>query len=406
MNQGQSPQALSAERVSIPAGHAWNRLVWVSAAAGVLGTAVSVLLVTDQFYFSWLVSFMYFLSIALGGLFFVLVLFLTRAGWGVVVRRIAENAMATLPLFALMFIPIWVGRKELFHWTHEDAVAADVILQGKLTYLNTSSVWPPGFLARAVIYFALWTLMSLWFVRQSQRQDGGGDHRITRRLQAASGPAIIVYALSSSFAAFDWMMSLDPHWYSTMFGVYYFAGTLIGIFSFMVVVIVVMQAMGLLRDVISIEHFHDLGKLLFAFTVFWAYIAFSQYFLIWYSNLPEETFWYLHRLEGSWRSVSILLAVGHFAVPFFFLMPRTIKRKTGLLLLGALWMLLMHFIDIYWLVMPVLHRHGFQIDILDLTTFIGVGGIFFAAFGWNMRRRALIPVRDPRLPESLAFENV
>ena len=403
MSHAQSLQALSPEQVSVPDGHAWSRLAWTAAVTGVMGLVVSTILgwETEQFYFSWLVAYMYFLSIALGGLFFVLILFATMAGWGVVVRRLAENVMATLPLFALLFIPIWMGRKELFRWMREDVVAEDALIQSKGWYLNTDF-----FLGRALFYFLVWTLISLWFAQQSRRQDQSGDHRITRRLQAASGPAIIVYALTSSFAAFDWMMSLDPHWYSTMFGVYYFAGTLVGIFAFMVVIIVVVQATGLLRNVITVEHFHDLGKLLFAFTVFWAYIAFSQYFLIWYGNLPEETFWFLHRLEGSWRAMSVGLAVGHFAVPFFFLMPRTIKRKTGLLLLGALWMLLMHFIDIYWFVMPVLHHHGFQIGLLDVTTFLGVGGIFLAVFGWLMGRRALVPVKDPRLPESLAFENV
>jgi hypothetical protein len=396
-------QTLGANEVTLPKGHLFTRLTWVAAVIGVVGVVASLVLRAghdEQFYFSWLVAYLYFLSIALGGLFFVMVLFVTRAGWGVVVRRVAENAMVTIPIFIVLFIPVFLGMGELFHWTHADAVEHDALLQSKTWYLNNGR-----FLGFAALYFLLWTGMALWFGRQSLRQDASGDHAITRRLQATAAPGLIVFALTVSFAAFDWMMSLDPHWYSTIFGIYYFSGCLVGVFAFMIVVFVVLRATGVLRNVVTVEHFHDLGKLLFAFTVFWSYIAFSQYFLIWYGNIPEETVWYMHRLEGSWGKASIALALGHFAIPFFFLMPQTIKRKTPLLLLGALWMLLMHYIDVYWVIMPVLHPHGVEFGILDVTTFVGIGGLFLAAFGWMMGRRALVPLRDPRLPESLGFEN-
>jgi hypothetical protein len=403
LGQAAGGHTLSPSQFSIPGASLWARLPWIAGIVGLLGVIVSAAIGwgTEQFYFSWLTAYLYFLSIALGGLFFVLVLFVTKAGWGVVVRRVSENIMSTLPLFAVLFIPIWLGRHELFHWTHAEAVANDAILQAKAPYLNGGF-----FLVRAVAYFVVWALLSWWFAAQSRRQDHSGDHAITRRLQFWSGPSIFLFALTTSFAAFDWIMSLDPHWYSTIFGVYFFAGALVGVFAFQAIVFIGLEASGLLRNVVNTEHFHDMGKLLFAFTVFWAYIAFSQYFLIWYANIPEETVWFEHRLVGSWETMSLLLAAGHFVVPFFFLMPRTIKRNRVPLLVGAAWMLLMHFVDVFWCVMPVLHHHGFHLGVLDVTTFLGIGGLFVSVFSRLLARHALIPVKDPRLPESLAFENM
>jgi hypothetical protein len=391
------------EELTIPAGHRWNRLPLVAAAVGVPALAVSVLLGTrdpGQFYFSWLVAFMFWLSIALGGLFFVLTHYVTKASWSVVVRRQAENIMATLPLFIVLFVPVVLGMHHLFHWTDAEHVAHDPLLQGKAAYLNTEF-----FLIRAAICFAAWTLVSWWFVRRSTKQDATGDVPTTLRLIQVSAPALFVFAITVTVAAIDWLMTLDPHWYSTMFGVYYFAGCLVGIFAFMSLLATAMQRAGLTGGTVTTEHLHDLGKLLFAFTVFWAYIAFSQYFLIWYANIPEETTFFHHRATGSWMTITILLAWGHFGVPFLFLMSRHVKRRPALLAAGAAWMLLMHFLDLHWIIMPVHHQAGFQLSALDLTTLVGIGGLFVSLVGWQMRRRALIPVRDPRLAESLGFEN-
>jgi hypothetical protein len=323
--------------------------------------------------------------------------FATKAGWSVVVRRIAEQAMATLPLFVLLFVPVLIGIEELFSWTHAEKVADDALLQAKAPYLNVGF-----FQLRAAVYFAAWIALSWIFSTQSRRQDRSGDHVITRRLQRLSQPGIVVFALTTTFASIDWIMSLDPHWYSTMYGVYYFSGCLVGIYAFLIIVATASRRAGLL-GVLSGDHFHDLGKLLFAFTVFWAYIAFCQYFLIWYGNIPEETLWYIHRTEGSWRDVSILLAVGHFVIPFFFLMREAVKRRPALLVAGAVWMLLMHLLDIYWLVMPSLHEHGAHFGPADVAALAAVGGFFLGGFGWALRRAPLIPIKDPRLPESLSF---
>jgi hypothetical protein len=392
------------EDVTIPAGHAWTRLPLIGAVIGVIGIGVSLTqrgAHPEQFAFSWLVSYMYFLSIALGGLFFVLTHYATRAKWSVVVRRVAEHVMITLPLFAVLFIPIYLGRHELYHWLDAEAVAHDALLQSKQGFLNEGF-----FTIRAVSYLVAWSVLAWWFLRGSYKQDATGDPGVTKRLIQLSAPALVVFALTVTFASVDWIMSLDPHWYSTMFGVYYFSGCLVGFFAFMCILTVRMQRAGLLGGAVSVEHVHDLGKLLFAFTVFWAYIAFSQYFLIWYANIPEETVFYLHRSHGAWEQLTLLLAIGHFAVPFFFLMSRAIKRRPLLLVLGSLWMLSMHLLDLYWLVMPTLHAHDPHLSALDFSSLIGIGGLFVAVMGWSMRRGALVPLRDPRLNDSLGFENI
>jgi hypothetical protein len=216
---------------------------------------------------------------------------------------------------------------------------------------------------------------------------------------------MIVLALTETFASIDWIMSLTPLWYSTIFGVYFFAGSFLGFIALLSVVAPAMRGAGLLDTVISTEHLHDIGKLLFAFTAFWAYIAFSQFFLIWYANLPEETIWYKARLEGSWTTISILLMAGHFGIPFFYLMGRAVKRRNSTLAVGGVWLLAMHFVDLYWQVMPTLHPEEVRPSALDVAAFVAVGGCFVAAAGWLMRRQALVPLRDPRLAESLAFEN-
>jgi hypothetical protein len=393
---------LSKEQLTLAPGALATRLPLIGLILGLLGLGSTALLAGDHqqgALYSYLVAFLFFLSIALGGLFFVLVLFATKAGWGVAIRRLAENAMATLPLFGLLFLPIaWGGGQIFTSWWA--GPGDDPLLIMKEPYLNADF-----FLLRAVGYFVVWTALSMWFSSRSTAQDASGDHSITRRLQQVSAPGLILYAVTVTFASFDWLMALDPHWYSTIFGVYFFGGCLVAIFSFVIVAAVMLQSTGYLREVIGPGHYHDLGKLLFAFTVFWAYIGFSQYFLIWYGNIPEETLWYRHRLHHGWQILAAVLAIGHFALPFFFLMSKTIKQKPRLLMLGALWMLLMHLADVYWIVMPNLYAHGPHFSVLDVTTLLGVGGLFLGAFGWSLRRRALIPVKDPRLPESLTLDN-
>jgi hypothetical protein len=354
----------------------------------------------ERFFAAWLVAFTFFLTIALGCLFFVLIHTAMQGAWGIVVRRVAENAAMTLPLFALLFLPVVYGLHSLYHWSHPDAAAHDALLRLKQPYLNV-----PFFLVRAALYFAVWSGIALWFRTLSRRQDAAPDPLAAKRLRRYSGALVIPLAFTTTFAAFDWLMSLAPHWYSTILGVYVFAGGLVAAFAFLGLAAVALQRAGLVPG-LSEEHFHDLGKLLFTFVVFWAYIGFSQFFLIWYGNIPEETIFYRVRLEAGWRLVSIALAAGHFALPFFFLLPRQVKRNPATLVTAALWMLAMHLVDVYWLVIPSIAGLQARPGIVDVAALVAVGGAFLGAFGWLLVSSPLVPAGDPRLAESLAFENV
>lgn len=395
--------AVRPEQATIPPGHSWNRIPLIGAACALLGVLLCAALGSGnpkQFYFSWLVSFLFFLSLSLGALFFVLIQYATQGGWGIVVRRIGETVFAVVPMMVLLFIPVIVGLHELYSWSVPGAADHDALLRWKSPYLNVNF-----FLIRAAIFFVCWSVIALLYYRRSSGQDETGDAAVSVRLRFLAGPSLIVLALTQTFASVDWIMSLTPHWYSTMFGVYFFAGSIVGFVALLAVLSVAMREAGLLDTVISAEHLQDIGKLLFGFTAFWAYIAFSQYFLMWYANLPEETVWYRARLEGPWLTVSVLLLIGHFVAPFFFLMGRAVKRRGATLALGGAWLLTMHFVDLYWQVMPTLHPEGFRPSLLDVGALLTVGGCFVAAAGWLMRREALVPLRDPRLAESLAFEN-
>jgi hypothetical protein len=384
-----------------------DRVAWglgVLGAAGLLTSLLIAAVIEDgwsRFLYSYLVSFCFLLSVALGALFFVILQHLTRAGWSVTIRRLAEYCTTCIPLLGVLAIPILIGMHQLYHWSHADAVAGDELLQWKRPWLN-----PTFFVARIVFYFLVWGLLARYFFTTSVRQDESGEVKLTLRMQAVSAPAMVLFALTVTFAAFDLLMSLDPHWYSTIFGVYFFAGGVVGFFALLTLVTFTVQQSGRLRHVITVEHYHDLGKLIFAFIVFWAYIAFSQYMLIWYANIPEETTWLLERQTGQWAAVGLILLFGHFVVPFLALIARIPKRQKRALVLGAVWVLAMHWVDMYWLVMPTISPGRVPLHVLDATCLIGLGGLCTAAVMHRMRRHSLVPERDPRLREALIFENV
>jgi hypothetical protein len=375
-------------------------------AIGVVGLASAVALAAltsggwARFYPSYLVSFVFFLSLALGALFFVLVQHVTRAGWSVGVRRLAEGVAPNVffPM-AFLAVPVLAGLRTLYPWTDTAAVAADHLLHAKEPWLNI-----PFFLARTVFYFGVWSALAIWFHRSSTQQDKTGDPRLTQRMETTSTVALILFAFTVTFFAFDYLMSLTPHWYSTIFGVYFFSGCVLGFFALMSVLAFLVQRAGALRRTITTEHYHDIGKLIFAFTVFWAYIGFSQYMLMWYANLPEETSWYAERQTGSWTAVSLVLLFGHFLVPFLALMSRDVKRRKPLLVVGGFWMLVMQWADVYWLVMPGKSPGTIPFSLMDVAVFLGVGGLFFAAAVRRLGAHALVAVKDPRLSESLGYE--
>jgi len=362
---------------------------------GLLLSAIGYFVDHEQFFHSYLVAFTFWTVISLGGLFFVLMHHVTGAVWSIVVRRIAEAVMISLPLMILFAIPLGFGIHDLYHWSH--VAEHDHLLEWKSPYLNTTF-----FVIRTVVYFLIWWLTARKLYSLSVNQTGEED-KVKMRKVAAAGT--VLFALTFTFASFDWLMSLDAHWYSTIYGVYIFGGAYVTFIALLILLVLLLQQNGILREEVTVEHFHDLGKLLFGFTIFWAYIAGSQYFLIWYGNIPEETIWYLHRWEGGWKYTSIVLMVGHFIIPFTVLLFQQVKRNTSLLKAVALILIVTHWLDLYWNIMPGLHHHGPHFSWMDLTTIIGIGGIFLYYFWIKLTKYPVLPTEDPDLPKSLKFMN-
>lgn len=352
---------------------------------------------------AYLVAFVFVLTLALGGLFFTLMIHTSRAAWGVVVRRLAEAAGATLPVFVVLFLPIALGAGHLYPWidaAHGHGGAHAALIAHKSPYLNL-----PFFLVRAAVCLLVWAALGWWFWRRSTAQDAAPDTAQAGRLRAMSHVGLILFAITITVASFDWVMSLTPTWYSTMYGVHFFAGIAVAGLAFPVILALLLERRGAFDGLLTDEHLHDLGKLLFAFVVFWAYIAFSQFLLMWYANLPEETAWYDVRLSGGWRTATLALAIGHFVLPFFFLLSRGVKRRRVTLLVGAAWMLLLHLLDVVWLIVPsVPEVHGGWLLPVVLCT-IGIGALVRGVLFAVLERAATVPTGDPRLAESLVIES-
>ena len=386
------------------------RITLVAGGIGVLFLAISAVLGFlhgdggRQFFFSYLAPYMLFLALTLGGLFMVVMFHLTGTRWGIVVRRVAEivanNAWVMAILILPILIPMLMGNHHLYMWTDHEVVAQNHALHAKAPYLNVSF-----FAARMVFYFAVWILLAWYYLRKSSAQDVQADPRLSNGPRKWSGPAMILFGLTMTFAAFDLLMSLEPGWFSTIFGVYYFATCVLMIYCSQVLLLHWLQRRGRLLHSVNIEHYHDLGKMMFAFVFFWGYIGFSQFMLIWYANIPEETVWFQPRMNTSWAWWSLLLLFGHLLIPFPGLLSRHMKRHRLLLQCWAAWLILMCWADMYWLVMPTMSPHGFTFHLLDITCLLGIGGISIAAIAHRAKRYNLVPVNDPYLPQSLAFEN-
>lgn len=395
---------LTTEDASLPNDHLFAKLPIAGTVIGVCSLLIAFILANsnmEYFFFSFHVWWLFFVSIAFGAVFFVLIQFATKAGWSIVLRRLAENVAMTMPLFLILLTVMAFGTSTLYHhWLSAEALT-DKIIQSKQWYLNI-----PFFYIRSIFYLVMFSWAAFYFSKYSAMQDKTGNHSITYKLQNASYPFLIVLGFCVTFAAFDWIMSLEPHWYSTIFGLYFFASCYMAFFATLTIATRLLQKVKSLSDVINVEHYHDLGKLVFGHTCFWAYAAFVQYLLIWYGNIPEETAWYAVRENHGWFYILMILCIGHFFVPFFFLMARKAKRSRCMLIFVSVWMLMMHFLDIYWLVMPSRYEEGPQFSLIDVFCFLGIGGLFVALFAWISKRKALVPVKDPRLSESMTYENV
>jgi hypothetical protein len=369
-----------------------ERPAWIVGSIGILASLVGAAIATEQFFRSYLLAYLFWFAIAAGSLPLVMIHHLVGGRWGFAIRRILESSARMLPLMAFLFVPLLFGIHHLYEWSHADVVANDRILLHKSAYLNT-----PFFIARAAFYFVLWVGLGWLLNRWSSEQDRASSPALTRRFQRISGPGLIVYALTITFASTDWVMSLEPHWFSTIYGMLFMVGQVTATLAFAIAVLAAMSGAPTLSRFIDPQTLQDLGNLLFAFIMLWAYLAFSQYLIIWSGNLPEEIPWYLRRSTGGWQWVAGALAVFHFAVPFLLLLMRRNKRRLQVMGTIAVSVVAMRAVDLLWLVAPA-HEKEMRIHWLDAGALLGIGGLFMALFSRQLRKKSLLPLGDPDFP--------
>lgn len=350
-----------------------------------------------QFFRSYLLGYLFWIGITLGSFALVMLHHLSGGGWGYLIRRCLESGTRTLPLLAVLLAPLLLGLSDLYLWARPDAVAADEILQHKSAYLNI-----PFFLLRTTIYFGIWGALAYFLNKWSLEQDRSDDPKLARRLEAVSGPGLALMGLTITFASVDWVMSLDPHWFSTIYGFLFIVGNVLATLAFATCMAFLLSEQKPLSELATPDRFHDLGNLLLAFVMLWAYISFSQYLIIWSGNLPEEIPWYIHRTGHGWVVIAIVLIIFHFATPLVLLLSRRTKRSMGALVSVAAFLLLMRLVDLFWLVAPTFHEHEVHVHWMDLAAPVGIGGVWLAFFCWQLKNRPLLPANDPNLKELLA----
>jgi hypothetical protein len=344
-----------------------------------------------QLFISWLSAHTFWLGLTLGCFGVAMIHHLTGGRWGMPIRRFLEAGFLTLPVMALLFIPVILGGRWLYPWLQPHTVAASHVLQHQRPYLNLTA-----FLFRAGFLFGVWTLLALYLRRWSVEQDRVSEPEPTVRLRALSGPGLVIYPLTVTFACVDWVMSIEPEWYSTIFPLILLVGQILSAFAFVIVVAVWTRRSEPFSHVMTTQHFHDLGNLLLTFVIFWTYLAFSQLLIIYSGNLPHEIKWYLHRIAGSWRWVVVGLAVFHFFVPFLLLLFREVKRKTGRLVLVSVLVLAGQAGAVFWTIAPTFHPAGIDLHWLDAAAMLGLGGLWLGSFAHSLRRAAILPLHDPR----------
>jgi hypothetical protein len=456
--------AKSTNDYRLPPGSSWANAWKIFAGIGAGGLALSAVgyfADPGRFAYSYLFAFFLFLTLALGGIFFILIDRLTSAGWSITPRRTAEFLASGSPVFLVLFLPLLLCLGTLYPWlgekpeavpsahaaqvdpqkgTHEATHAApgatgltgthdpmpashagehamagvhgehhadpeemqeEELLAHKSPWLNKT-----GFIVRAIVYLVAFAVIGTMFFGFSTKQDTTKDPKFTVQAQRYAPIATFVFGFTLTGAAFDWLMSLLPSWYSTIFGVTIFAGSVVAMYATLIILTMALNNAGHLKNAVNVEHYHDLGKLLFGFLVFWAYVSFAQFMLIWYAAIPEEVTFYHDRWDvGPWKTVSLVIVFCHFVIPFFLLLSRNTKRKLGFLRLGAIWLLVMHTVEMYWFVMPYYQGGEWSFHWLDVTCFLGIGGVYLAVVLNRMTKHPLIPVGDPRLSRSLTFEN-
>jgi len=372
-----------------------DRVQRIALTVGVIGLAlclIQLFLKPTAFFQSWLFAYLYWNGMVLGSVGILLMHNVVGGNWGVVIRRIAEAAASTIPITFLGLIPVLLSVHTLYRWSNHDWVQSHPAVHIKLSYLNV-----PFWIGRAFIYFAIlgviaWRLRSL-----SIQQDRTGDAGIQARMRAFSAPMLVLFTLTGTFAFFDWIMSIEPEWYSTMYGAMFLVGQVLEALSFCVVVMFLLSGSKPFAGLLKIQHYHDLGNLMLAFTMLWAYTSFSQFLIIWSGNLPDEIPWYLRRFDGGWGFIGWFVSIFHFFVPFVLLLMRFVKKNPRLLFRVAAWMIFVRLIDVYWVSMPGLRRNGYTFEWTDVVAPIGLGGVWLWFFLYRLKSRPLLPLHDPRL---------
>lgn len=344
----------------------------------------------EIFFQSYLVGYLFWIHIALGCLAGVMLHHVTGGKWSFFTRRFFEASAMTLPLMALLFVPILFGMNSLYPWTNPAEMAHSEVLQHKSVYLNV-----PFFVGRTVLYFAIWIGLAYLLNRWSRQQDETAAPSVNRKLKNISPPGLILYVLATTFAAFDWMMSLEPEWFSSIYGLFFIAGQALAAIAFAIIMLKLFDTRKPLVDRLTVDIYNDLGNFLLGFVSFWAYIAFSQYLIIWSGNLPEEITWYIVRTEGGWQYIALALVIFHFALPFAVLLARSVKRRAQVLTVIAVFILLMRYVDLFWLTMPAL-RPTLSVHWLDVVIPLAIGGFWLASFAWYLKRKPLLALHDPR----------
>jgi hypothetical protein len=374
-----------------------GRAALVAGALGIVASLAGAWLDPEQFFRSYLVAFLYGAGLSIGCLAVLMIYNLTGGGWGLAIRRLLEAGAGVLPLVALLFVPILFGLPHLYTWTQAATMAADAVVRSKRAYLNA-----PFFVLRAAVYFAVWLALAFVLRRWSRAQDRTGDPRYADLMRKLSGGGIVLLGFTVSFASFDWVMSLDPRWFSTIFGMLFLCGQGLGAMALVIAIAFPLSRREHYGKVFAPTILNDLGNLLLALVMLWAYLSFSQLLIIWAGNLPEEIPWYLHRIAGGWNYVATALAVFYFAVPFLVLLGRGHKRQHSRLATIAVFILVARVIDIFFLVMPEFYHDRLQVRWLDVAALAGVGGLFVTLFLWRLGSLPLLAPHDPDLGPALA----
>jgi hypothetical protein len=379
----------------------WQRTSLLVGVAGALVVVIAFLLNREETLRSYLFAYLYWIGMGLGSMGILLMHHTVGGKWGILIRKMCEAGCRTLPYMAILLVPVMLSIPTLYPWARPEATH-NANLQAKAAYLNV-----PFFLIRAVFYFVIWTFYAWRLSTLSAAQDDMGDERLIARMRAISAPGLVVFVFFTSFAFIDWVMSLEPSWFSTIYGVMFLIGQVLESFAFVIALVIVLSKRPPLKEYVTLQHLHDLGNLMFAFMVLWAYLSFSQFLIIWAGNLPDEIPWYLRRVRGGWEWVALALVVFHFATPFVLLLMRKTKRHAERLIKVCLLMIVIRVVDVYWVVKPAFYDGKLRVYWIDFVAPVAVGGLWLSLFFWQLNSGPLVPLKDPRLQgaprETVAF---